>query len=75
MEISQVTTKRQVVIPARIRSRHKIKKGTKVIFIERNNEILLQPMTDEYIDRIKGSAETGGKAMREFLEERKKETL
>jgi len=49
MEAAYVTTKGQLVIPAKIRRKLGIKRGTKVYFVERGNEVLFQPVTKEYI--------------------------
>jgi antitoxin PrlF len=54
-EYSTVTSKGQLVIPAAIRRRLKIKQGTKVRFIEDNGHLILQPMTPEFIDQVTGS--------------------
>ena len=73
METSLVTIKGQIVIPSRIRQRHGIKKGTKVCFLEQGNEIIIRPVTDEYIDGLKGLLKTNGKALHALLEEKKRE--
>lgn len=73
METGVVTTKGQVVIPYKIRHRHKIKKGTRVCFIEKEGEIVLTPVTDEYIDKLRGSLGTKGAALRTLHEEKDKE--
>lgn len=72
-ETSVVTTKGQIVIPAKIRRRLGIRKGTWVCFVEREEGIVLKAITDEYIDRIRGSLGTGGKVLKVLLEEKKKE--
>jgi len=68
-----VTTKGQVVIPSKIRKRHKIKKGTRICFLEHGQDIIIRPVTDVYIDALKGSLKTNGKALKALLEEKKKE--
>lgn len=73
METAIVTTKGQVVIPSRVRRRHGIKKGTRVCFVEKEGAILLQPVTDEYIDGLMGSLGTKGKILQALLEDRKRE--
>ena len=70
METAIVTTKGQIVIPSRIRHRHRIKKGTRVCFLEQGTDIVLRPVTDDYIEGLKGSLGTGGKAMKALLEEK-----
>lgn len=50
-----VTSKGQLVIPAGLRRKSGIKKGTKVHFLEDElGRIVLQPVTEEFIDRITG---------------------
>lgn len=73
VETSIVTTKGQLVIPARIRRRHGIKRGTRVCLIEQGEEIVLRPLTAEYFQRAAGILGTGGKVLKAFLEEKKKE--
>ncbi|MGH9782947.1 MAG: AbrB/MazE/SpoVT family DNA-binding domain-containing protein [Terriglobia bacterium] len=71
MKKSVVTAKGQVVIPARLRRKYGIKKGTPVSVSDRNGEIVLQPLTDEFIRSLAGIAKTWGKGdllktLREF---------
>lgn len=73
METATVTTKGQIVIPSRIRHRHRIRKGTRVCFLERGHDIVLRPITDEYIEGMRGSLATEGKALKALMEEKKKE--
>jgi AbrB family looped-hinge helix DNA binding protein len=73
MEIAYVTSKGQLVIPARLRRRYGIKPGTKVCFIERDNEILFQPVTKEYIRSVCGMLKSEISVTRELLKERAKD--
>ncbi len=73
METSLVTIKGQIVIPSRVRRRHNIQQGTRVCFLEQGNDIIIRPMTNEYIDRLKGMLKTDGKVLRALLEEKKRE--
>jgi AbrB family looped-hinge helix DNA binding protein len=59
METS-VTVKGQVVIPAKIRHRLGIKKGSKFHIEERNGEIILRPLNKEYFERMSGILKGGG---------------
>jgi AbrB family looped-hinge helix DNA binding protein len=54
IEASRITRKGQIVIPAKLRRRYGIEPGTKVLFIERNDEIFLQPVTKEYVRSVHG---------------------
>ena len=49
-----VTSKGQLVIPAAIRDRYRIKKGTQVFIEEVENGILLKPISDLTIERVRG---------------------
>jgi AbrB family looped-hinge helix DNA binding protein len=54
------TSKGQLVIPAALRRKHKIEAGTKVQILEDQfGRIVLQPLTDEYIDRVMGMLADG----------------
>jgi len=49
------TSKGQLVIPAELRRKHGIQAGTKVQFLEDQfGRIVLQPITEEYINRVMG---------------------
>jgi AbrB family looped-hinge helix DNA binding protein len=49
------TSKGQLVIPAELRRKHGITAGTKVSFSEDQfGRIVLQPITEEYLDRVMG---------------------
>jgi AbrB family looped-hinge helix DNA binding protein len=73
METSLVTIKGQIVIPSKVRRRHNIKQGTRVCFIEQGDDIIIRPVTNKYIDGLKGILKTGGKALQALLEEKKRE--
>jgi AbrB family looped-hinge helix DNA binding protein len=54
------TSKGQLVIPAQLRRKHKIEAGTEVqIFEDQFGRIVLQPITDDYIDRVRGMLARG----------------
>lgn len=73
METAHVTSKGQLVIPARLRRKYGIKSGTAIRFIERENEILLQPVTGEYIRSVRGVLKGETSATKDLLEERSTE--
>ncbi len=54
MDVVQVTSKGQLVVPARLRRKYGIEPGTTVRFVERDNEIVFQPLTREYIQSVCG---------------------
>lgn len=73
MDAAYVTTKGQLVIPARIRRKLGIKPGTKVCFVERGGEILFQPVTKEYIRSVCGMLKSTTSVTQELLSDRKKD--
>jgi AbrB family looped-hinge helix DNA binding protein len=56
--MSQVTisAKGQIVIPAELRRRLKLKKGTKVSLTEEDGKLLMQPITADFIRSLMGIA-------------------
>ena len=73
MDTAYVTSKGQLVVPAKLRRRYGIKPGTKVCFIERGNEILFQPVTKEYIRSVCGMLKSETSVTQELLKERAKD--
>ncbi|MGH9774427.1 MAG: AbrB/MazE/SpoVT family DNA-binding domain-containing protein [Candidatus Acidiferrales bacterium] len=69
---STVTTKGQIVIPSKLRRKYAIRKGTRVVFIEESNRLILQPLTPEFIKSLCGWLK-GSRALDILLEERKKD--
>ena len=73
METAYVTSKGQLVVPARLRRRYGIKPGTKVLFIERDNQILIQPVTKEYIRSVCGLLKSETSVTQALIKERAKD--
>jgi AbrB family looped-hinge helix DNA binding protein len=75
-ESAYVTSKGQVVVPARLRRKFGIKAGTRLNFTEADGQIMIQPVTREFIDSFCGlfKAKPGEKsAVQELLDDRTKE--
>ncbi len=70
METAYVTSKGQLVVPARLRRKYGIKPGTKICFVERDHEIIFQPVTREYIRSVCGMLKSGTSTTKALLEER-----
>jgi AbrB family looped-hinge helix DNA binding protein len=68
-----VTIKGQVVIPASIRHRLGIRKGTRLYVEERKGEIILRPLNKEYFQKMSGILKGGG--LVKALEESRAEDL
>jgi AbrB family looped-hinge helix DNA binding protein len=73
MDTAYVTSKGQLVVPARLRRKYGIKAGTKICFIERDSEILFQPVTREYIRSVCGMLKSVTPATEDLLRERRKD--
>jgi AbrB family looped-hinge helix DNA binding protein len=73
MEKSTVTVKGQIVIPSKIRRKFGIKQGTQVFIYDRDEEIVIKPITDEYIRGKAGMAGTKGRLLKALKEEKAKE--
>jgi len=70
MATTVVTTKGQVVIPAKMRRKLNIKKGTRLYIEERGDELLLKPVTPAYLEKIAGVLQTKGRLSKALLSER-----
>jgi AbrB family looped-hinge helix DNA binding protein len=70
MDVAYVTSKGQLVIPAKLRRKYGIKPGTKVCFIEGERGIIFQPLTRDYIRSVCGILKGEGPATQELLKER-----
>ena len=66
------TVKGQIVIPASLRRKYGIKTGTKIYIYDDNGRIVLQPITREYIRKVRGAFKGSG-AMKVLVDERKRE--
>jgi AbrB family looped-hinge helix DNA binding protein len=72
-ELSTVTTKGQLVIPAKLRRKYAIREGTQVAFIEEENRLILQPLTPEFVRSLRGSLKSDPSALKILLDDRKQE--
>jgi len=54
-DYAAINAKGQIVIPAGIRERFDIKQGTKIAFVEEQGRLFIQPVTDAFIESVRGS--------------------
>lgn len=66
------TVKGQIVIPAELRRKYRIKAGTKINVIDTGDAILLKPVTEESLKRLQGRLKGTG-VLQSLLEERRKD--
>jgi AbrB family looped-hinge helix DNA binding protein len=68
------TSKGQLVVPAELRRKHGIEAGTRVTFLEDQfGRIVLQPITEEYIDRVMGCLQEGPDLLTEWEKDHRRE--
>ena len=68
------TSKGQLVIPAELRRKHGIEAGTRVKFLEDGfGRIVLQPVTEDYIDRVMGCLASGPDLLENWEKEHRSE--
>jgi len=68
------TSKGQLVVPAELRRKHGIQAGTRVKFLEDQfGRIVLQPITEEYIDRVMGCLAEGADLLANWEKEHRDE--
>ena len=73
MKSAYVTSKGQLVIPAEIRRRYGIKAGTEIRFVEKENHIVMQPVTKEFIRSLCGRYKGEPSMSTDLLKERAKD--
>ena len=69
---TRVISKGQIVIPAQLRRKYGIKRGTRIVVLDNSDSIILKPMTEEYLRKLQGSLKGSG-ALKALLEERRKD--
>jgi AbrB family looped-hinge helix DNA binding protein len=68
------TSKGQLVVPAELRRKHGIEAGTRVKFLEDQfGRIVLQPVTEEYVDRLMGCLAEGSDLLSSWEKEHRRE--
>ena len=52
--------KGQIVIPSMLRKKYGIKAGTKIVFLDKGDSIVLKPITEQYLKKLQGSLKGSG---------------
>lgn len=73
MSVVTSTVKGQIVIPAEIRKKFKLKKGSRVNVYEQGNKIIVEPLSDDLIKEGQGMLKTRGRILKALIEDRKRE--
>ena len=72
--VVRTTSKGQVVIPAPIRRRHHIEKGTRVRIEDRDGTITVTPLPKDPVQEGRGMVKGGQSALKELLADREAES-
>lgn len=73
MAVVTSTVKGQIVIPAHIRKKFKIKKGSRVNVYEEGDKIIVEPLPNDPVQEGKGMLRTRGSILKALVEDRKRE--
>ena len=66
------TVKGQIVIPAALRKKYGITGGTRIVVTDNGDEIVLRPITPQYLKKLRGSLKGSG-ALKVLMDERRKD--
>jgi len=74
MVVVTSTIKGQIVIPAPLRKKFNINKGTRIYVYDEGGRIIVEPVRDDPVISGKGMLKTRGKVLRSLIADRKKES-
>jgi AbrB family looped-hinge helix DNA binding protein len=72
-QITSVSTKGQFVIPSEIRESLGIKPGTRIAVTQEGSRIVLEPVSEDLVDRTRGMLAGGTSLSKALLRERRRE--
>ena len=70
MTVTTLTLKGQVVIPAALRKKLKIRQGTRLHVEEKNGKIIMEPLPDDVVSSGRGLLKSKGKVLQTMLKDR-----
>jgi len=73
MFTSKVSAKGRIVIPAAMRNKFGIKKGSQVAIVEEQGKLMIKPMDSGYFEEMAGILGTDGSMLKSLREDKKKE--
>jgi AbrB family looped-hinge helix DNA binding protein len=74
MVVVTSTVKGQIVIPASLRKKFNIEKGTRVYVYDEGERIIVEPIIDDPVVSGKGMLNTHGKVLKSLISDREKES-
>jgi AbrB family looped-hinge helix DNA binding protein len=73
MDIVKATVKGQILIPAPLRRKYKIGRGTPLRVYGGKNRIILEPVARDLVEEGRGILRTRGRVLKSLVEDRKRE--
>ena len=73
MAIVTSTIKGQIVIPADIRKKFNIKRGSRVNVYDEGEKIIVEPLPDDPVQEGRGMLKTQGRILKALIADRKRE--
>ncbi|MDE1190747.1 MAG: AbrB/MazE/SpoVT family DNA-binding domain-containing protein [Arachidicoccus sp.] len=73
MDTSSLTVKGQLLIPKRIRNKYGMVTGSKIVFEETEDGVIIRPMNDRYFESFKGVLKSTGKLKEEIRQMKNEE--
>lgn len=71
---THVNKKGQIVIPSILRKKYGIKEGTRIVILDKEDSIVLKPITDQYLRKLQGSLKGTG-VLKALIAERHDEKI
>ena len=69
----KATVKGQILIPASLRRKYKIERGTPLRVYDKRNRIILEPVIRDPVEEGRGILKTKGRILKALLRDRKRE--
>ncbi len=73
MNVVKATVKGQILIPASLRRKYKIERGTRLRIYDKKNHIVLEPVVRDPVEEGRGMLKTKGRILKSLIEDRKRE--
>jgi len=73
MDIVKATVKGQILIPASLRRKYQIGRGTALRVYDKKNRIILEPVIHDPVEEGRGILKTKGRILKALIRDRKRE--
>lgn len=73
MKRSAITTRGGIILPASVRKKLGIRRGTKITFTERKGKLIIHPLDRPYFECLSGILGTEGKVLESLMQDKERE--